>query len=113
MDLTWTRRYSFRSVHQLNSGVLRERTHGHQYFLEVTCTGGAVDEIDRVVEENILDRLHGRELVELNPSTGEHIVDWIHDRLAKTTIAHRLKAVALQETRKNRFISALSEARYV
>lgn len=113
MDLTWTRRYSFRSVHALDSTVLRERTHGHQYFLEVTCAGGSVDEIDSVVEGEILRKLHGRELAALTPSTGEHIVDWIHERLALTALAPRLRAVALQETRKNRFISAMSEARYV
>ncbi len=113
MDLTWTRRYSFRSVHSLDSTVLRERTHGHQYFLEVTCAGRAVDEIDGVIQTEILDQLHGRELAALNPSTGEHLVDWIHERLGKTILAPRLKAVALQETRKNRFVSALSEVRYV
>ena len=117
-ELTWTRRYSFQSVHSLNSGVLRERVHGHQYLLEVTFAGDAeqgspVNEADEIVQREILSPLHGRELSFLEPATGEHIVDWIHEQLLKTPLSPRLKAVALQETRKNRFISARSELRYV
>jgi len=111
-ELTWTRRYSFQSVHSLNSTVLRERVHGHQYLLEVTFTGD-VNETDSIVQREILFRLHARELSFLEPATGEHIVDWIHERLLKTSLSTRLKAVALQETRKNRFVSARSELRYV
>lgn len=111
--MNWTRRYSFKSVHSLNSGALRERAHGHQYFLEVTFAGRGIDEVDEIVSSRILSRLHARELGELSPSTGEHIVDWIHQLLLETPLRGRLKAVALQETRKNRFISALSEDRYV
>lgn len=105
MELTWTRRYAFQSVHKLDF----ERTHGHQYFLEVTFTG-AVDSADAEVAR-VLDRLHGKDLGFLEPASGEHIVDWIHGELKP--LGPRLKAVALQETRKNRFVSALSEAKYV
>jgi 6-pyruvoyl-tetrahydropterin synthase len=111
-ELTWTRRYSFQSVHSLNSTVLRERVHGHQYLLEVTFAGD-VDEADQIVRGEVLSLLHGRELSFLEPATGEHIVDWIHAQLLKTRMSPRLKAVALQETRKNSFISARSELRYV
>jgi len=112
-ELIWTRRYSFQSVHSLNTGPLRERAHGHQYFLEVSFAGRAINEVDEVVAGQILAHLHARELKNFSASTGENIVDWIHQQLLQTAIAPRLKAVALQETRKNRFISAFSEARYV
>lgn len=112
-ELTWTRRYSFQSVHSLNSGALKERLHGHHYHLEITFTGRDINEVDEWIENQLLAKVHGVELKELQPSTGENIVNWIHDELLKTFLAPRLKAVALQETRKNRFISTLSESRYV
>ena len=111
--LNWTRRYTFQSVHNLNLGLVEERRHGHQYFLEVTFSGRRIDEMDKIVNEKILSRLHARELHDLSPSTGEHIVDWIHEQLLQTSAASCLKAVALQETRKNRFVSALSDSDYV
>lgn len=112
-ELIWTRRYSFQSVHSLDSGPLRERHHGHHYLLEVSFTGNDVNFADSVVEDLIARELHARELSALNPSTGEHIVDWVHGRLAVGPLGSRLRAVALQETRKNRFVSAMSEERYV
>ncbi len=105
MELTWTRRYAFQAVHKLDS--IGERMHGHEYFLEVTFTG-SVDEADRAVAP-VLKRLHGRELSFIEPATGERIVDWIHEQIALPS----LKAVALQETRKNRFISTKSGLKYV
>ena len=112
MELTTTRRYSFQSVHALHVGVHRERRHGHQYFLEVSFSGCEVSQVDSEIG-GILSRLHGFELTgELEPATGEHLVEWIHSRLSPGLGSH-LKAVALQETRKNRFISSASEARFV
>ncbi len=111
--LIWTRRYSFQSVHSLNVGAVTEHQHGHQYFLEVSFSGRDIDTVDRIVRESILESLHARELTAINPSTGECIADWIHERLNTTAIAPRLTGVALQETRKNRFVSARTEAKYV
>lgn len=109
MELIWTRRYPFQAVHKLDVPQARERTHGHEYFLEVSFSG-SVDAIDRAVAP-VLERLHGKDLRFLAPASGEHIADWIHEQLS--VLGPKLKAVALQETRKNRFISARSELRYV
>lgn len=111
-ELIWTRRYAFQAVHALNSTALRERRHGHEFFVEVSFTG-KIDEADEIMQTQVIDRLHHRELTAIDPATGEHIVNWIHERLLKTALAPRLKAVALQETKKNRFISAMTEPRYV
>lgn len=110
-ELTWTRRYSFQSVHSLDVGVMRERKHGHRYHLEITFGSRDINRIDKIVESAVLQRLHGREVLEIHPSTGENIVEWI-DKTLRAEGADIL-AVALQETRKNRFVSSLSEARYV
>jgi 6-pyruvoyl-tetrahydropterin synthase len=112
-ELIWTRRYSFQSVHALHAGALVERAHGHQYFLEVSFEGRDIDAVDAVVEPLVANHLHARELLEIQPSTGEAIVEWIDHRLRETSIAPRLRAVALQETRKNRFVSAKTESKYV
>lgn len=120
--LTWTRRYSFQSVHLLESGALRERRHGHRYFLEVTFSGREVNAVDEVVEREVLRKLHGHEVLEIHPSTGENIVEWIDSVLrdalegaggGTSSGAGKILAVALQETRKNRFISSRSELAYV
>ena len=112
-NLMWTRRYSFQSVHALNSGVLRERKHGHHYELEVSFEGRDIDGVDAVVKQLVLDRLHAREITVIPHSTGEALVNWIHERLAESTLGKSIRAVALQETRKNRFVSARTEAFYV
>lgn len=113
VELNWTRRYSFQSVHQLETGAMRERAHGHQYFLEISFTGRDINAIDSVVNKEILSLLQSREISFIHPSTCENVVNWIHQRLSTTHVASRIRAVALQETRKNRFISEMSEARYV
>lgn len=109
MDLVWTRRYAFQAVHKLDVPQAPERTHGHEFFLEVSFSGD-IDETDTVVAP-ILKRLHGQDLGFIDPPSGENIAGWIHGQLA--VMGPRLKAVALQETLKNRFISGASELRYV
>lgn len=112
--MTLTRRYFFQSVHALTEGARIESTHGHGYHLEITGENVSPDEIDAVYEELIQPRLHGKRLVgELEPSTGEHIVDWIHDQLLKSAVADRVRGVALQETAKNRFVSSKTETKFV
>lgn len=104
-----TRRYSFRSIHHLDVGARTEKVHGHQYFLEVSFERAEVSVVDRIVEEKILSRLDGHDAsAVISPSTGENIVEWIHSELATTPLARNLIGVALQETRKNRFVSARS-----
>lgn len=109
-----TRRYVFRSVHALLTGPQKERRHGHQYALEVTTTGDAWA-VDGLVKEKILKVLDGRDLTGfIEPATGEVLVDWIHRELEKVGMKNaEIVAVALQETRKNRFVSAKSDGRYV
>lgn len=109
MDLVWTRRYVFQAVHKLDVPQAPERTHGHEFFLEVSFSGD-VDLTDAVVAP-VLERLHGQDLGFIDPPSGENIARWIHDQLS--AMEPRLKAVALQETKKNRFISGASELRYV
>lgn len=111
-ELIWTRRYPFQSVHALHAGAVVERAHGHQYFLEVSFSERDVDGADLVVEK-LISQLHATEITEVNPSTGEMIVEWIDSQLRSGPLAPRLRAVALQETRKNRFVSSRTEAKYV
>lgn len=109
-----TRRFSFRSVHSLNNGVHREKIHGHQYSLEVTFYGsGALDEVTAKVNELILARLDGHDLSQLmSASTGESLVEWIHERLVtEGGLKGKILGVALQETKKNRFLSGRSNVR--
>jgi 6-pyruvoyl-tetrahydropterin synthase len=110
-ELVWTRRYSFQSVHTLK--VAKEKRHGHQYFLEVSFRGGEVDKMDDEVQRSVVDKMNGRELLEFSHASGEVLVDGIHELLKATAQGTRILAVALQETRKNRFVSKYSEPRFI
>ncbi len=109
-----TRRFSFRSVHCLLTGLRKERRHGHQYCLEVTTSGDSWS-VDGLVKEKIIKALDGRDLTGfIEPATGEVLVEWIHAQLDAVPLPEaEIVAVALQETRKNRFVSARSDERYV
>lgn len=101
-------------MHALNTGVHRERRHGHEYGLEVSFQGCTIAAMDAEVETAILSEVHGRELKSpLDPATGEVLVEWIHSRLQRGPLGDFVRAVAIQETRKNRFVSSKSEARFV
>jgi hypothetical protein len=109
-----TRRYSFRAVHSLNSGEHKERFHGHEYFLEVSFQGCAPTPIDEWTQQNILSACSGHDLTSIvAPATGEVLVEWIQSQFDKSPLAAHILAIALQETRKNRFVSARSNARFV
>ena len=111
---TVTRRFYFQAVHSLTKGSHCENTHGHGYFLEITARDIAPIELDKAYRDRIEPHVHARRLLkELEPSTGEHLVDWIHDRLNETHLKKNILAVALQETYKNRFVSAQTERRFV
>ncbi len=104
-----TKRYSFRGVHSLTSGFYLEKYHGHQYFVEVSFEKCLLADVDRVVTEKILNVLDGHDLTKnISPATGEVIVEWIHSQLDGTPLRAKILGVALQETRKNRFVSARS-----
>src|SRR6478735_6486595 len=104
-----TRRYSFRGVHSLDSGVHREKYHGHQYFVEVSFEKCLIADVDRVVAEKILNILDGHDLTKtVHPATGEVLVEWIQTQLDATPLRAKILGVAVQETRKNRFVSARS-----
>lgn len=114
MTLTWTRRYRFGAVHSLSTGAHRERLHGHGFAVEVTFAGVHPRQLEREVRRSVLERLHARDLNRfLDPATGEALVEWIHRELALTAAGPHIKAVCLQETDKNRFVSGQSEPRYV
>lgn len=115
MAVTLThRRYSFRSVHSLTTGERKEQRHGHQYYLEVGFNNCPVQQIDQVVETQILNLLDRREINRVLPvSTGEVLVEWVHQRLLDSPIGNCVAVVAVQETRKNRFVSAKTDARWL
>ena len=101
-----TKRYSFRGVHSLDAGLHREKYHGHFYAFEVSFQNAKLSEIDQAVSETVLDVLDGHDLTKIaSPATGEVLVEWIHGALAPR-LKSKLLGVALQETRKNRFVSA-------
>lgn len=107
-----TRRYSFHAVHSLKNHL--EKRHGHHYTLEVSFRPG-VDwsVVDQCVRITVITPLHAHEITQIDPATGENIVNWIHSQLFNTKLGPYLEAVAIQETAKNRFISQKTEPRYV
>jgi 6-pyruvoyl-tetrahydropterin synthase len=112
--VTLTKRYSFRGVHRLTSGVHREKYHGHRYSLEVCVSECPPSAIDLAVSEKVISKLDGKDLTGVLPTTtGEVLVDWIHAELEKSALRGKIFSVALQETRKNRFVSARSDARAI
>jgi 6-pyruvoyl-tetrahydropterin synthase len=109
-----SRRFVFRGVHSLTSGVHREKCHGHSYALEVSFHKCSVSDVDREVKTLITDVLDGHDLTSIvEPATGEVIVEWIHQRLEESPLRGKILGVALQETRKNRFVSARTDARLI
>lgn len=109
-----TRRFSFRGVHSLNTGTHREKLHGHQYFLEVSFHGCAAKDMEAEVEARILRPLDAHDITRLvAPATGEVLVEWIDEQLRASGLGPNLVGVALQETKKNRFVSSRSDVRLV
>jgi 6-pyruvoyl-tetrahydropterin synthase len=101
-----TRRFSFRAVHHLNVGVHREATHGHQYFVELSASPETLPAVSELFTSQILPRLEGHDICQvISPATGEAIVEWIDNEFKVLGAASSILGIALQETRKNRFIS--------
>jgi 6-pyruvoyltetrahydropterin/6-carboxytetrahydropterin synthase len=133
-EVELTRRYRFAAAHVLRSPELadadNERVygkcanpegHGHDYALEVTVAGPveprdgrvvAVDRLDALVREHVLDRLSHR-LLNDDPwfaravPTAENIAraawDALRDPVAALGSRARLVRVRLHETRRNQF----------
>lgn len=128
--VTITRIYEFAASHRLNAPALgadenlalfgkcnNVAGHGHNYTLEVTVagepdgvTGMAVDieALDRIVNENVVDRYDHRnlnvdvpEFREMNP-TSEVVAVQIFDRL-RGLVPGQLRRVRLHETARNIF----------
>ncbi|MDH7570765.1 MAG: 6-carboxytetrahydropterin synthase, partial [Armatimonadota bacterium] len=127
---TLTRSYTFSAAHRLASPRLTEEEnfaffgkcsnvhgHGHDYVVEVTVGGEVdertgmlmdLDELDRVVQEEVLDRFDRRflnydteEFSRLNP-TSENLARVIWGRLSPR-LGGRLVKVGVRETERNYF----------
>ena len=92
-ELVWTRRYSFQSVHSLK--VVKEKRHGHQYFLEVSFKGGAIDAADEIVKAEVIENMTGREITGFQHASGEYLVDGLQEILKKEEPGPRCCGVAL------------------
>jgi hypothetical protein len=58
------------------------------------------------VADKILPRLDGQDIGQvISPATGECIVEWIHNEFKELGVSSEVLGLALQETRKNRFLS--------
>jgi 6-pyruvoyltetrahydropterin/6-carboxytetrahydropterin synthase len=134
MQVSITRSYDFSASHRLHSACLSDEDnvllfgkcnnahgHGHNYGVEVTLTGDPdersgmlcpIDEIDRIVNEEVLrpfDHKHLNldtpEFADLNPTT-EMLTVVIWNKLAKrlpATQRSRLSSVVVRETARNSF----------
>ncbi len=116
-----TKVYQLKSAHMLehelkiNSG----KTHGHTYQIEITVQGepdpisGLIisrDHMDCVVKEHILDVYDHTFLNDkLDHTSGEWIASEWYKRLKGTTLGAQLVCIQIQETAKNRFLSAAVE----
>ncbi len=112
-----TRRYSLPALHKLSGHC--EELHGHEYSVEVTYSG-AIDEVsglclkreilDDLVQEKILSAFYGKNLNELLPSTaGEFLAREFLRRLRGDSRGKNIQGLALQETKKNRFIAKAAD----
>lgn len=84
--------FNFSAAHHLVEAAGRcQSMHGHNYKLFVTIEGSVNDrngmvmdfhDMDDIVAETIVDRLHGTDLNELLPCpTAERLVVWIGEQL--------------------------------
>jgi 6-pyruvoyltetrahydropterin/6-carboxytetrahydropterin synthase len=134
MSASLTRSYDFSASHRLHSRQLSDQEnleifgkcnnpngHGHNYGIEVTIEGVPdsrtgmifpIDDLDRIVEEEILTpfdhkhlNLDTPEFAEVNP-TSEMLTVVIWQKLANrlsTTDQPRLTSVVVNETARNSF----------
>ncbi len=128
--VTVTRIYEFAAAHRLAVATLSEEEnwrlfgkchnpngHGHNYVLEVTVSGQPdpvtgfivdLDEVDKVVEREVLDRYDHKNLdqdipeLEGKNTTSETVAQAIFDRL-KDKVPGVLERIRLYETARNVF----------
>lgn len=110
-----TRRYEFRALHHLTKEAHHcHSVHGHNYHLEVSVEG-AIDprsgllinrqQLDETVNKKILEKWDRVDLNRFTEKTaGESLAAEIYHRLHQE-LGNCLIRVALQETKKNRFIA--------
>jgi 6-pyruvoyltetrahydropterin/6-carboxytetrahydropterin synthase len=125
-----TRRYWLAASHRLHSESMSEeenRTtygkcnnpygHGHNYGVEITVSGQVdprtgmicdLDELDRFVNEQIIERFDHQNLNTLNEftqlvPTSENLCEIIYDIVKRGFRAAHLEKVKLQETSQNSF----------
>ena len=123
-----TRVYHFSAAHRLENPALTAeenarrygmcaRTHGHNYYLEITMRGAPdpvtgmlidVGHVDDVVASTVLDRVDHQSLEAVPQlagviTTGESLARSFWDLLAPALPAGALARVAVVETAKNRF----------
>lgn len=110
-----TRRYHVRAAHQLGPEAHHcHELHGHNYAIEV-CVEGAIhsisgmvisrDSIDEIWYRRVHAHLHAHNLNQVVEKTaGESLAAtifmWLQEELGNS-----LLSVAIQETKKNRFIA--------
>ncbi len=106
-----TQTFRLRGVHFLYDPNHAEPKHGHEYFLEVSVkaeTGR--DVLQEIVDREVIKKWDKKNWCEMKvqQATGERLVEEFDRILRKTELKKNLVAVALKETKKNRFVSALS-----
>jgi hypothetical protein len=106
-----TKSFRLRGVHFLYDPNHNEPKHGHEYFLEVSVRAEVGrDRLQAVVEKEIVNVWDKQDWtkMDLQQASGELLVEEFDRRLRDSQIAKDLIAVALKETKKNRFVSARS-----
>ena len=130
MKVYLTRRYLFSASHRLHSPTLSEETnrevygkcnnphgHGHNYFLEVTVSGGVspqtgmicdLGELDSTVEREVLGRFDHQNLNELDEFCGavpttENLTMRIQQILSRAPMPAHLEGIRIEETARNSF----------
>ena len=111
-----TRQYQFRALHHLGREAHHCHTvHGHNYFLQVSVQGiphpqsGLLfrrEDLDHLVHTLIIDPWDRQNLNDVTASktSGEALASEIFTRL-HVALGAQLVKVAVQETRKNRFVA--------
>ncbi len=125
MNCSLTQTFQFSALHTLHQPQLSaeenlknfaycEQIHGHDYKLEVTWVAsidknsGLIidrDEARKIVQDRLIKKVDKMDLNKVFPvTTGEVLIQEMFKILKNTPLGPKLKALALQETRKNRFV---------
>lgn len=98
----YTKAYFARPLHHLKN--LEEGLHGHYCHVEISLARPFKSPIDEQIARMVIEPLDGKILNGLlKHPTGEEIISWVYQQLKELEWANQVVAVALQETRKNRF----------